>query len=107
MKNFPGGLQNFMKQVNQMQSRAEKLQNELRDQTFTGTSGGGAVEATVNGAYQVTVLKIKPEVIKDNDADMLQDLIITALNEALKTARKTSEQEMGKLTGGMSIPGLF
>ncbi len=107
MKPFPGGLQNFMKQVTQIQGRAEKLQTELKARTFTSTSGGGAVAATVNGDYQLTQLVIKPEVIKDGDVEMIQDLVTTAVNEALKEARTTSEQEMSKLTGGMSFPGMF
>lgn len=107
MKPFPGGMQNFMKQVTQMQNRAEKLQAELKARDFTSTSGGGVVTATVNGDYQLTQLAIKPEVLKDGDVEMLQDLVTTAVNEALKAARTTSEQEMSKLTGGMNFPGMF
>ncbi len=107
MKAFPGGLQSFMKQVNQMQSRAEKLQTELKERSFTAASGGGAVDVTVSGSYQITKLTIKPDVLKDGDIEMVQDLVLTAVNEAMKMAQKTSEQEMSKLTGGMNIPGLF
>ncbi|MES2769109.1 MAG: YbaB/EbfC family nucleoid-associated protein [Bdellovibrionota bacterium] len=107
MKNFPGGMQSFMKQVQQMQNKAEKVQNELKEREFDGTAGGGAVKVKANGSYQLTSVIIDPAVFKDGDAEMLQDLVITAANDALKTANKTTEDEMSKLTGGMKIPGMF
>lgn len=107
MKNFPGGMQNFMKQVQQMQNKAERVQNELKAREFDGTAGGGAVKVKANGSYQLTAVTIDPSVFKDGDAEMLQDLVITAANDALKTANKTTEDEMSKLTGGMKIPGMF
>lgn len=107
MRNFPGGMQNFMKQVQQMQNKAEKVQTELKTREFDGTAGGGAVKVKANGAYQLTSVTIDPSVFKDGDAEMLQDLVIAAANDALKTANKTTEEEMSKLTGGMKIPGMF
>ncbi len=107
MKNFPGGMQSFMRQVQQMQNKAEKVQNELKEREFDGTAGGGAVKVKANGAYQLTSVVIDPAVFKDGDAEMLQDLVITAANDALKNANKTTEEEMSKLTGGMKIPGMF
>lgn len=107
MKGFPGGMQNFMKQVQQMQNKAEKVQTELKTREFNGTAGGGAVQVKANGAYQLTSVTIDPAVFKDGDAEMLQDLVITAANDALKAANKTTEDEMSKLTGGMKIPGMF
>jgi DNA-binding YbaB/EbfC family protein len=107
MKNFPGGMQNFMKQVQQMQNKAEKVQTELKSREFEGTAGGGAIKIKANGAYQLTSVVIDPAVFKDGDAEMLQDLMIAAANDALKTANKTTEDEMSKLTGGMKIPGMF
>lgn len=104
---FPGGMQNFMRQVQQMQNRAEKVQAELKTQEFEGKAGGDAVQVTVNGSYELTQVQISPEVFKDGDAEMLQDLILTATNSAVQLARKTTDEEMGKLTGGMKIPGLF
>lgn len=107
MKGFPGGMQNFMKQVQQMQNKAEKVQNELKTREFTGTAGGGAITVKANGAYQLTSVAIDPSVIQDGDAEMLQDLVMAAANDALKTANKTTEEEMSKLTGGMKVPGMF
>lgn len=107
MKGFPGGMQNFMRQVQQMQNKAEKVQNELKTREFDGTAGGGAVTVKANGSYQLTSVTIDPSVFKDGDAEMLQDLVITAANDALKNASKTTEDEMSKLTGGMKIPGMF
>jgi DNA-binding YbaB/EbfC family protein len=104
---FPGGMQSFMKQVQQMQMRAEKVQNELKAKEFDGQAGGGAIKVKANGSYQITSVQIDPSVLKDGDVEMVQDLLMTAANDALKTAHKATEEEMGKLTGGMKIPGLF
>lgn len=100
-------MQQLMKQANQLQNRMKKLQEELALREYQGTSGGGAVAVKVNGANQVLSLTIDPEVMKAGDLEMLQDLILTATNDALKTAKETGAQEMEKLTGGMSMPGLF
>lgn len=96
-----------MRQVQQMQSRAEKVQNELKTREFEGKSGGGAVQVIVNGSFETVKITISPDVFKDGDVEMLQDLVMTATNDAVQTARKTTEEEMGKLTGGMKLPGLF
>ncbi len=104
---FPGGMQQFMKQANQLQSRIKKLQEELDEKTYSATSGGDAVKVTVNGKNEVTALAITKEVMEAGDTEMLQDLILTATNDALKQARVTRETEMEKVTGGMSMPGLF
>ncbi|MBX7230551.1 MAG: YbaB/EbfC family nucleoid-associated protein [Bdellovibrionales bacterium] len=106
MKGFNGGLQQLMKQANQMQLKMKKTQEELASRTFTGTSGGDAVQAKVSGDNQVQSITISPEVVSAGDLEMLQDLIVTAVNDALRTARVTSEEEMQKVTGG-KIPGLF
>jgi len=107
MKGMPGGMQQFIKQANQLQTRLTKLQEELGTREYQASSGGNAVMATVNGKNQIVSLKITDEVMKSGDAEMLQDLVMTAVNEALKTAKDTAETETNKLTGGMSIPGLF
>lgn len=107
MKGFGGGLQQMMRQANQMQSRIKKLQEELSEREFEGTAGGGAVTVKVNGDNKVLTLQIKPEVVNADDLEMLQDLIIVATNEAIKSAKDTSQQEMAKITGGMNFPGLF
>jgi len=107
MKGMPGGLQAFIKQANQMQQRAQKLQEELAKKNFESSSGGGAVTAVVNGSYLIQSLSVKEDVVKSGDVEMLQDLILTAVNEAINSARKETEAEMAKLTGGVSMPGLF
>ena len=108
MKGFGGGggLQQLMKQANQMQLKMKKLQEELATRTFEGTSGGGAVLVKVSGDSRVQSVTINPEVITAGDVDMLQDLIVTATNDALKSAKTTSDQEMQKITGG-AMPGMF
>lgn len=105
MKGMMGGMAGLMKQANQMQMKMKKMQEELATREFNGTSGGGAVKATVNGENKILSLTIDPEVLKAGDAEMLQDMVISALNDALKTAKDTSSQEMSKITGGMSLPG--
>jgi DNA-binding YbaB/EbfC family protein len=108
MKGFGGGgMQALMRQANQMQTRMKKAQDELATREFEGTSGGGAVKVTVMGDYKVKAVEIQPDVVSGGDRDMLQDLIITAVNEAMRLAKTTSEQEMAKITGGFSLPGMF
>ncbi len=107
MKGMPGGMAQLMKQANQMQSRMKKAQEELAKREFEATSGGGAVKVTVNGDHLITALTIDPEVMKAGDVEMLQDMILSATNEAVKTARDTTAKEMEKITGGMNIPGMF
>jgi len=107
MKGFGGGgLQALMKQANQMQIKMKKLQDDLAVREFSGGAGGDAIKVTVNGSMQVTKVQVKPDVLSSGDVDMLQDLILTATNEALKTAKSTSDNEMQKITGGMNFPGL-
>jgi hypothetical protein len=96
-----------MKQANQMQLKMKKLQEELAQKTYEGTSGGGAVKVTVNGENQIKAIEIQDDVFKSGDKDMLQDMVLTGANDALKTAKDTSAKEMEKITGGMNIPGLF
>lgn len=105
MKGMMGGMAGLMKQANQMQMKMKKLQEELATREFTGTSGGGAVSVKVNGDNKVLNITINPEVMKAGDAEMLQDMVVSAVNDALKTAKDTSSQEMSKITGGMNIPG--
>lgn len=107
MKGFSGGMAQLMKQANQMQGKMKKVQEELAKAEYSGTSGGGAVTVKVNGEYKMTSLSINADVIKSGDVEMVQDLVLTATNEAVKIARETSQKEMEKVTGGMNIPGLF
>ena len=102
-----GGMASLMKQANQMQIKMKKLQEELATREFNGSSGGGAVTVKVNGENKILSLTINPEVIKSGDIEMLQDLVTTAANEALKTAKDESAKEMSKVTGRMNIPGMF
>jgi DNA-binding YbaB/EbfC family protein len=101
-----GGMANLMRQANQLQMKMRKAQEELATREYQGTSGGGAVTVTVKGENQIIGLKINEDVMKSGDIEMLQDLILTAANDALKTAKETASAEMEKLTGGMNLPGL-
>ena len=105
MKGMMGGMAGLMKQANQMQMKMKKLQEELATREFSGTSGGGAVTVKVNGDNKVLAITINPEVMKSGDVEMLQDLVVSAVNDALKVAKDTSSQEMSKITGGLNIPG--
>jgi DNA-binding YbaB/EbfC family protein len=107
MKGFGGGLQQMMRQANQMQARMKKLQEELATREFEGGAGGGAVLVKVNGDNKLLSIQIKPDVVSSSDLEMLQDLIVVATNEAIKMAKDTSQQEMSKITGGMNFPGLL
>jgi DNA-binding YbaB/EbfC family protein len=108
MKGFGGGgMANLMKQANQMQMKMKKAQEDLAQKEFTGTAGGGAVTVKVNGENKILALTINPEVVKSGDVEMLQDLILAAVNDANKTAKDETAKEMSKITGGMNIPGMF
>jgi len=106
MKPFPGGMQSFMKQYNQLQSKMKKLQEELELREFSSQAGGGAISVIVKNK-KISSIKISKELMESHDTEMLQDLILTSVNEALIKAHETSEQEIEKLTGGVSLPGLF
>jgi DNA-binding YbaB/EbfC family protein len=101
-----GGIGNIMKQAQQMQRRMAQLQEELANKQVEASAGGGMVTATVNGKQQLLGLKIDPAAVDPDDVEMLQDLITAAVNEALKQSQQMASEEMSKLTGGMSIPGL-
>ena len=107
MKGFGGGMQGLMRQANQMQAKMKKAQEEIALREFEGTSGGGAVKVMVTGDNKIKSVDIQPDVMSSGDKDMLQDLIVTAVNEALRLAKTTSDQEMAKITGGFSMPGMF
>jgi len=102
-----GNMAKMMKQVQKMQADMLKLQEELAGRTVESTAGGGAVKAVVNGRQEVVSLEIKPEAVDPEDVEMLQDMVLTAVNDALKKAQEMMSSEMGKLTGGLNIPGLF
>ncbi len=102
-----GNMNNLIKQAQKFQKQMEDMQKELETKTFEASSGGGAVSITVNGKKQIVDIKIKQEVVDPEDVEMLQDLILTACNEALAKAEEQTQGEMGKLTGGLNLPGLF
>lgn len=104
---MPGGMAQLMKQANQMQMKMKKAQEELAKREFDGTAGGGAVAAKVNGDHFIVSLTIDAEVMKSGDAEMLQDLVKAAVNDGVQKAKKTSQEEMEKITGGLGVPGLF
>lgn len=103
MKNMMG----LMKQAQKLQSKMAEMQAEVGNRTITAQAGGGMVEAEVNGRLELVRLRIDPEVANPDDVEMLQDLILAAINEALNRAREMMAQEMAKLTGGLQIPGMF
>lgn len=107
MKGMSGGMAQLMKQANQMQMKMKKAQEELAKKEYEATSGGGAVKVKVNGDHMITALTIDPEVLKAGDVEMLQDMVMSATNEAMKVAKDTSAKEMEKITGGLNIPGMF
>jgi len=102
-----GNMAKMMKQVQKMQADMAKMQEELGSRTQESTAGGGVVKAVVSGKLEVLALEIKPEAVDPEDVEMLQDLILTAVNEAIRKAQEMMTSEMGKLTGGLNIPGLF
>ena len=101
------GMGKMMKQAQQLQSKMLKLQEELADKTVETTSGGGMVKVVANGRQQVVSIQIEKEVVDPDDVEMLQDLILAAINDALIKSQEMVSGEMSKLTGGMNIPGLM
>lgn len=102
---FGGNFGNLLKQAEKMQKEIARLQAELEEKTVDASSGGGAVTVVVNGKKELKEIKIKPEVVDPDDVEMLQDLILAAVNEAIRKADEMVSSEMKKITGG--IPGLF
>lgn len=102
-----GNMGNMMKQMQKMQKKMEELQKELEEKEIQASAGGGVVTATVNGKKELLGIKIDESVVDPEDIEMLEDLIMAAINEAMNKAEASMNSEMGKLTGGMNIPGLF
>jgi len=102
-----GGMGNLFKQAQQMQQKMVKMQEELAQRTVEASVGGGMVSVTVNGKNEVLRLKIEPQVVDPDDIEMLEDLVLAGVNEALRKSQEMISDEMSKLTGGMKIPGLF
>jgi hypothetical protein len=97
----------MMKQAQQLQSKMVKLQEEMASKTVETTSGGGMVKVVANGKQQVVSIEIEKEVVDPEDVEMLQDLVLSAVNDALIKSQEMVSQEMSKLTGGLNIPGLM
>lgn len=102
---MPGNMANLMKQAQKMQKQMEEQQKEMESKQFTATSGGGAVEVTVSGKKELLKVKLNEEVVDPDDVEMLEDLIVAAVNEALRKVDEASASAMSRLTGGM--PGMF
>lgn len=99
------GMGNVMKQAQKLQAKMLKMQEELADKTVETTAGGGMIKVVANGRQQVLSITIDPEVVDPEDVEMLQDLVLAAVNDALTKAQEMVASEMGKITGGMNIPG--
>lgn len=102
-----GNMGNLLKQAQAMQEQMAKLQEEAATKTAVGSAGGGMITVTASGAMEIVSVKIDPEVLKSNDADMLQDLVTAATNDALRKARDMMAEAMKSVTGGLKLPGMF
>ena len=109
MKNFGGmpNMQQLMKQAQKMQKQMEQAQAELEKKELTATAGGGMVEVVITGKKEIKSIRINPEVVDPEDVESLEDLVLVAVNEAIRQADELSQKEMGRLTGGMPTGGLF
>ena len=105
---MPGmNMNSMLKQAQKMQRKMEEMQNSLAEKTMEVSAGGGAVKVTVNGEKQLLALAISPEVVDPDDIEMLQDLVMTAVNEAIRQMDEAVNSQMSQITGGMNMPGLF
>jgi DNA-binding YbaB/EbfC family protein len=103
-----GNINNLMKQAQKMQKEMQRVQEELEQKTVEASSGGGVITVTANGKKEIQKITIKPEAVDPEDVEMLEDLVLAAVNEALRKSEELINSEMGKVTGGMGgIPGLF
>lgn len=100
------GMQEIMRQAQQMQKKIAQIQEEMANKTVSASSGGGMVTVTASGSQEITDIQIDPNVVDPSDVGMLQDLVVAACNEALKKAKEMMEEEMSKVTGGMKLPGM-
>ncbi|NTW71119.1 MAG: YbaB/EbfC family nucleoid-associated protein [Eubacteriaceae bacterium] len=102
-----GNMNNMMKQVQKMQQDMAKVQEEVQEREVEATSGGGAVTVVATGKKELVSIKIKPEAVDPEDVEMLEDMVLAAVNEALRKAEEMVSGEMAKVTGGMNMPGMF
>lgn len=103
----PQSMNHMIKQAQKMQENMAALQEELDAKEYTVSAGGGMVTININGKKEILNIEIKPEIVDPDDVETLQDILVAAVNEAIKTVETTNEQEMSKITGSVSIPGLF
>lgn len=103
----PGNMQSMLRQAQKMQEDVAAKQEELEAREYTATAGGGMVKAVVDGKHLIKQLEISPEAVDPEDVEMLADLVTAAVNEAIRTAASTAEEELGAITGSMNMPGLF
>ncbi len=108
-RGMPGGMNQaaMLKQAQKMQQDMLRMQEEMENKTYTATAGGGMVSATVNGKHEVVNLDIKPDAVDPDDVEMLQDMVIAAVNEAMRTADADAANNMSRLTGGLNLGGMF
>ena len=102
-----GNMQQLARQAQKLQQQMAKVQEELEAREFEASAGGGMVTVKVSGKKELLSLSIKPEAVDPDDVEMLEDMVVAAVNEAMRTASETMEREMGRLTGGLNMPGLF
>ena len=108
-RGMPGGMNQaaMIRQAQKMQQDLMRMQEEMENKTYSAAAGGGMVTATVNGKHEVLDLQIKPEAVDPDDVEMLQDMVIAAVNEAMRAADADSANNMSKLTGGLNLGGMF
>ena len=106
---MPGGMNQaaMMKQVQKMQQEMTRMQEEMENKTYSACTGGGMVKASVNGKHEVVALEINPEAVDPEDVEMLQDMVIAAVNEAMRAADTDAANNMSRMTGGLNLGGLF
>lgn len=102
----PANMQSMLKQAQKMQEMIEQKKTELEEKDYVVSSGGGMVEVTINGKHQVKAIGINPEVVDPEDVEMLEDMLVAALNEAARQIDEEAERELDSVTGGLNIPGL-
>ena len=103
----PQNMQSMPRQAQKMQENIEAKKAELEEKEYVVSSGGGMVEVTANGKHEIKAIGINPEVVDPEDVEMLEDMILTAVNDAMKQIDELTEKEMAKVTGGMKLPGMF
>lgn len=108
-RGMPGGMNQaaMFKQAQKMQQEMLRMQEEMENKTYSASAGGGMVKATVNGKHEIVGLDINPEAVDPDDVEMLQDMIIAAINESMRSADEDSANNMSRLTGGLNLGGLF